>query len=142
MDSSERSMSYLDKLGGIFGLIAMLAGCASPPVDSIELMPAPEVYEYGKIDPFSGLRQDRNLTYPGMLYATNRQPAEEEGKAYLNDRGQLQRLGMATIVGKKSFIDWEEARRVSLLKDRGAKYPLKVDGVEVPKQRIGTGILL
>jgi esterase/lipase superfamily enzyme len=70
------------------------------------------------------------LPFSGILYATDRKPAQTEGAFYLNDRGALLRLGLANVVSGEKDIDWEEARRVSLLKNRTRDYPLEVAGVE------------
>jgi len=42
----------------------------------------------------------------------------------------LLRLGLADVASCENAIDWEEARRVSLLKNRNRDYPLQVAGVE------------
>jgi esterase/lipase superfamily enzyme len=67
-----------------------------------------------------------------MLYATDREPATEEDpeRYYRNERGNLLRLGVGRIDFGPGGVDWAEARRVSLLKNRTEKYPLKVTEVE------------
>lgn len=97
---------------------------------SINLMPAPDVYAENIVDPF--LRLDRQMQAPfyGILYATDRMPADKGDTSYLNKRGFLLRLGIAkTELGSGEYT-WEEARRISLLKNRTDKYPLKVTEVE------------
>lgn len=37
------------------GVVSLVAACASAPPDRLELMPAPEVCQDGKVDPFEGL---------------------------------------------------------------------------------------
>lgn len=114
-------------------LLFMLAlfGCASRGPYQVELMPAPEVYQEGAIDPFAGIELEAQKLQTRILYATSRQPATESDKErfYLNERGYLVRLGYGEVVHADGTIDWEEARRISLLKNRSQKYPLKVADV-------------
>ena len=67
-----------------------------------------------------------------MLYATDRKPADQgdEKNIYLNERGFLLRLGVGKIQLGDNTMTWEEARRISLLKNRSDKYPLKITEVE------------
>jgi len=111
-------------------LIIYLSGCATNKPYEIELMPAPDVYEKGLIDPFSDRNPLKAIPYEGILYATDRQPSDADHHFYLNERGYLTRLGSARIEMGPEGISWEEARRMSLLKNRTDKYPLKVVEVE------------
>jgi esterase/lipase superfamily enzyme len=114
----------------IFVLIFGLTACATKKLNEINLMPAPDVYEDGAVDPFTDINPIEKIPYQGILYATDRSPAGENHHFYKNKRGHLLRLGIAKIkVGEKG-ITWEEARRISLLKNRSDKYPLKVTEVE------------
>lgn len=113
-------------------LLAILAGCASPPVDQIALMPAPDVYGDGLLNPLPETNPFNRIPYDGILFATDRSPATEEDreKYYLNDRGQVVRLGLAEIqFGKKEF-SWQFARDISMLKSRSEEYPVKISNVE------------
>lgn len=109
-----------------------LAACAAPSTYQIDLMPAPDIYDSGRIDPLPDSDPFQLLPYGGMLYATDRQPSGEEHaeRFYRNGRGNLLRLGVGKIDFGPEGVDWEEARRISLLKNRTDKYPLKVTGVE------------
>ncbi len=113
--------------------IVVLTGCASaPPVDQIELMPAPDVYGDGLLNPLPEYNPIAAIPYQGILYATDRQPATEADpeKYYLNDRGQILRVGVANVqLGEKKFA-WEKAREISMLKSRTEKYPIKVSNVD------------
>ena len=111
-------------------LIIYLSGCATDKSYEINLMPAPDVYEKGLIDPFNDRNPLKAIPYEGILYATDRQPSDAEHHFYLNERGYLTRLGSARIEMGPQGISWEEARRMSLLKNRTDKYPLKVVEVE------------
>jgi|GEM_PF-3643813 len=110
-------------------VVLTLSGCASQPKDQITLMPAPDVYDQGDWDPFTDRDPIKDIPYGGILYATDRQPAQKEGQYYLNDRGQVLRFGVAQVTVGKEGVSWEEARRVSLLKERPEDYPLKVTAV-------------
>lgn len=111
----------------------LLVSCASKGPYQIELMPPPDVYDTQHINPFAAeaeMRKRKPKT--GILYATDRAPATDKDKKdliYANRRGYLVRLGRADIGFGDETIDWEEARRISLLKNRSDKYPLKVKSV-------------
>jgi len=116
----------------VFTLMALLSACASAPIDQIDLMPAPDVYGDGLLNPLPDTNPFDRIPYDGILFATDRSPAAEGDpeQYYRNDRGQVVRLGLAEIqFGKKEFT-WEFARRVSMLKSRSEKYPVKISNVE------------
>jgi esterase/lipase superfamily enzyme len=116
----------------VWAVLLLIGGCASNEPYQIELMPAPEVYTTGTADPFLNIENidDANIPYRGILYATDRKPAESREAFYNNQRGFLLRLGLAKISVRENDLDWEEARRVSLLKNRSESYPLRLAGVE------------
>ncbi len=108
----------------------LLMACAANRPDSIDLMPAPDIYALGDIDPFSSLSELKQFPYRGILYATDRAPDEQGDQFFLNRRGNLLRVGIGRLeVGREDFT-WEEARRISLLKNRTENYPLAVSGIE------------
>ena len=112
--------------------LLLIVGCASAPIDQIELMPAPDVYGDGLINPLPENDPIANLPYKGILYATDRRPAGEDDPEhyYVNDRGQLVRLGVARVtLGEKTF-NWDFARKVSMLKTRSDKFPIKISSIE------------
>ncbi len=114
--------------------VAHLVGCSSNTGQQIFLMPAPDVYEEGEIDPFIDNDPISRGVPPGILFATDRKPAEAGDKKYdyyTHERGFALRLGKADIVmGRNPDMTWEEARRLSLLKNRTDKFPLQVGEVE------------
>ncbi|MEE9158209.1 MAG: alpha/beta hydrolase [Gammaproteobacteria bacterium] len=118
--------------GVLLSLILLLGACAGASPYEINLMPAPEVYEVDVIDPFADATPLDDLPYDGMLYATDRAPAQQGAREdyYLNQRGQVVRLGVAQVELARADITWEEARRISLLKNRTDKFPIRVSGVE------------
>jgi esterase/lipase superfamily enzyme len=111
----------------------VLAGCASaPPIDQVELMPAPDVYGDGLINPLPEQDPAERIPYDGILFATDRKPASEadEEKYYLNDRGRILRVGVAQVhLGEKQFT-WDKAREISMLTSRTEKYPVKISNVD------------
>ena len=114
------------------GGIVLQSGCASLPIDQIDLMPAPDVYGDGMLNPLPEQNPYEEMPYQGILYATDRRPAtpEDREKYYVNDRGQIVRVGVARVeLGKKKFT-WEEARLISMRKSRTEKYPIKVSDVD------------
>ena len=119
-------------LRGFILLAATLAvtACATGGPYQLNLMPAPDVYDDGAIDPFTDTDPIEKIPYSGILYATNRAPAVDEEGYYLNQRGGVLRLGAARIQLGKEGVTWEEARQISLAKNRTDKYPLKVTEVE------------
>ena len=115
------------------GLLAQ--GCTSVGDQyELDLMPAPDVYGDGMVDPFIDNDPIVQELQPEILYATDRAPALEEGgryRYYTNQRGHVLRLGVAQVeVGYDESITWEEARQISLLKNRTENYPLRVSSVE------------
>ena len=127
-------MQMANKTSVVFFYILLLAvaGCASTPVDQVDLMPAPDVYHDGLLNPLPETDPSKNIPYKGMLYATDRQPATEKDpqKYYLNDRGQIVRLGVARVELAEKKLEWEVARKVSMLKNRDGKFPVKVSGID------------
>jgi esterase/lipase superfamily enzyme len=110
-----------------------IAGCASaPPIDQVDLMPAPDVYGDGLINPLPESYPIENIPYKGILYATDRQPAgaEDPEPHYLNDRGQLLRVGVAKVALGQQDFNWDFARNVSMLKNRTDALPVKITSVE------------
>ncbi len=120
----------------IFGAAILLGGCAGnkPATTQILMMPAPDVYGDGGIDPFIDNDPISRGMQPTVLYATDRAPAGPDDRQYqyfTHERGHVLHLGMAEIrLGHDESMTWAEARRVSLLKNRTTEYPLEVTGVE------------
>ena len=112
----------------------LLGACAGnkPPADQVFLMPAPAVYGEGRLDPFGGSALLADEALPCILYATDRAPtASPERFAYYSDeRANVLRVGEACIgpAGDQT-LSWAELRRISLLKDRSDRYPLRVERV-------------
>ena len=116
----------------VLTVMALLSACASAPIDQIDLMPAPDVYGDGLFNPLPEHNPFEKIPYNGILYATDRAPAtlEDKEKYYLNDRGQVLRVGVAGVQLGESQTDWQQAREISLLKSRPDKFPITVQNVE------------
>ena len=70
-------------------LIAGLTACSTKKLNEINLMPAPDVYEKGAVDPFTDTNPIEKIPYNGILQATDRSPAGENDHFYNNKRGNL-----------------------------------------------------
>ena len=118
-----------------FGTALLLAGCAGSVPHTLDLMPAPTAC--GHTDASLCVAETADTrTGTGsldMLYATNRAPAtaggDENEPYYSGERGYLVRVGSAAIAFGDSNISWDEARRISLLKNRPGAFPLEVRDV-------------
>ena len=112
-------------------LMLIVAGCASESPNQLMLMPAPDVYEEGGIDPFTDNDAISSSAQPPILYATDREPSigkeTKKNQFYSDVRGDALRLGQAeTRVDIDETMTWDEARRVSLLKSRPDDYPISI----------------
>ena len=113
-----------------------VASCGGnkPKPNEVFLMPAPGIYEEGKIEPWIDNDPISRGVQPGILYATDRAVAADDDKKYeyyTHERGRVLRLGEAhTKLGVDDTITWEEARQITLLKNRTENYPLQVTGIE------------
>jgi esterase/lipase superfamily enzyme len=114
-------------------LTALLAlgACADTGGYKIDMMPSPEVYEEGSVDPFIGAVPIGELPYDGMLYATDRKPAADGARQhyYLNERGNVLRLGVAQVELARPDVTWKDARQISILKNRSDKYPIRISDI-------------
>jgi len=113
-------------------VLLLTSACSSKGPYQIDLMPAPEIYAEGKIDPFRDDAAQSPIPYEGILYATDRLPAKgtDAEDFYANERGHALRLGVGKIELGDKPLSWEEAKRISLQKDRDQAYPLTVTEVK------------
>ena len=113
-------------------ILLLVGACAQKSRYQLNLLPAPEVYASGIVNPFTDHNPIENLPYRGVLYATDRAPALEEDDArfYTAEPGRVLRLGWGRIEDGIGDITWEEARRISILKNRTQDYPLSVESIE------------
>jgi len=122
------------KLGGALlslTILVILGACTDTGDYRIDLMPSPEVYEEGSVDPFIGAVPIDEFPYDGMLYATDRKPAADGAVQhyYLNERGNVLRLGIAQVELARDDVTWQDARRVSILKSSGKDFPIRISKV-------------
>lgn len=113
-------------------LITILTGCATDKPNELNLMPAPDIFDNGAWQPFSDTSSIKNDGTIEILYATDREPANEQSKEkfYQNERGDLLRLGKGEVKLGKGDYTWEEMKHISLLKNRTENLPLQVTGVK------------
>ena len=107
-----------------------LAGCRRTPPRTINLMPAPAIYEEGAPNPLPETSPIDLIPYGGILFATDRQPATGEQSFYRSDRGMLLRLGVGTLTLGEGEYSWEEARRITLQQHRDRDYRIRITSVE------------
>ena len=115
-------------------VVVTACGGNKPRPNQVFLMPAPGIYEEGRIDPFIDNDPISKGVQPGVLYATDRAvAAQDDGEYdyYTHERGGVLRLGEAyTRLGVDDSITWEEARKITLLKNRTEDYPLEVTDID------------
>ena len=71
-----RAMAYRRRATAIVLTVTLLlSACASAPIDEIELMPAPDVYGEGLLNPLPEQNPFESIPYKGILYATVPVPA-------------------------------------------------------------------
>lgn len=127
-----RSVSRTIRSGFTAAVAALaFASCSTGNPRLIDLMPAPLVYTDESLDPFADTDPIFFEEPLSILYATDRARASDADRVrYENARGYLLRVGRGEIELADGEYTWEEARRISLLKNRTEKYPLKVTRVD------------
>ncbi len=112
-------------------LAAVLTACGSPP-HKINLMPAPAVFADGEINPLPVGEPPVSYSDFRMLYATDRKGSDdpETRPFYYDQAGFVVRMGQARVSAGFEGIQWEEARRITLSKNRAQDFPLQVLSVE------------
>ncbi len=130
-----RQVSILLALATASLLLAIGCNGNRPKPNQIFLMPAPGIYAEGDIDPFIDNDPISRGLRPGVLFATDRAPAgpdDSKFEYYSDGRGDALSVGIANIkMGIEGSVTWEEARRISLLKNRTQDYPLEIDTLTV-----------
>lgn len=116
---------------GLFCLLMlalMISACSSSRQYKIDLMPAPAVFEDGEINPLPDGAPPISYDDFRMLYSTIRKPSDDLEKRpfYLNEPGYIVRMGYARVKAAPPGTDWLAVRRISLAKNRRAKYPIEV----------------
>jgi esterase/lipase superfamily enzyme len=116
-----------------FGLLiaaSLAAACGGSGPYQLVLMPAPDIYAEAVVDPFEDLSPMEIADGDaGVLYVTDRAPYPGAG-SYSSDRGHVLRAGVATVKLGEGTYTWDEARRISLLKNRTEDYPIKVENLQ------------
>lgn len=114
-------------VGQITTVVVLALGCTAPLL-SLDLMPAPGIFSEGGLDPFADRAPIESLPDFSLLYVTLRRPAGEADpqRFYTNERAKALRGGIARVKVAREDFTWEEARRISLAKNRPDRYPLEV----------------
>lgn len=112
-------------------LVALLSSCGSNGPLVFDLMPAPAAFTDTGIRLPKEDELVKDSTSHDIFYATDRRPATANDKQqfYSSKRGNALRLGRAEIETGHDNLTWQDARRVSLLKTRSEKFPIKVKGI-------------
>ena len=126
-----RSVSSLTIFVRIVLLGSIISACQNT-LYKINLMPARVEEPTVCSDCFMNTSPINPLPYTRLFYATDRLPTNENepNRFYYDERGGALRLGVARIDSARTNITWEEARRISLAKNRTDKYPICASGVE------------
>jgi hypothetical protein len=125
-------LSRARRAGVAAATLVLAAGCATVPVTEIELMPAPVVFDDGRLNPLPEEPPFERLPYDGILYATDRRPAlpDDREPYYLNERGEVLRVGLAEIEYGAGRFTWELTRELSLLQHRDESFPVRITNAE------------
>jgi esterase/lipase superfamily enzyme len=109
-------------------LLISLSGCGEAVYNQIELMPSPEVYRDGAVDPFPDLKKATFEEQTRLFYVTDREPAaiDKAQLHYANARGHLLRAGTADVRISPQVNDWDSIRYITTSAERDKKYILKV----------------
>jgi esterase/lipase superfamily enzyme len=129
----------------IIVIVTCCSACSTYKPFTSPLMNTPSIYFATGIDPHdegNPIPEDSSIE---ILYATDRAPTTEgEGKKqkfYLNERGQVLRLGKASVSFTKEGTSWADIRKYSFLEEHLNNFPLQVENVhetgllnlEIPK---------
>ncbi|OEU68635.1 MAG: hypothetical protein BA863_08100 [Desulfovibrio sp. S3730MH75] len=109
-------------------LLSFVAGCSSSGPSTLNLMPAPSIYN-PEIEEALNITKGALVPPTEIFYATNRAPADSNSTQYSGERGGVLRFGGARVMMGKGGYTFEEVREISLLKNRSEEYPLSVTDV-------------
>ena len=114
----------------VIAVIPFLFSCATPKPYTQKMMAAPEVLEKGVLDPFTGDEEWKDKDSLGVLYATNRVPADPGAEVpYLNERDTLLHLGIASVEVGDADVDLGSLEDIDFLKNSGKSFPIGLKSV-------------
>ncbi len=95
-------------------------------------MPPPAFLEAAEIPPFSDPTPVALPPDPRLFYATVRIPSQDgdPDRFYTKRRATEIRLGVGRVALGRGDLTWDQARRMSVLKNSTDKYPLQVADIE------------
>ncbi len=133
MISGDTTMNFLKRcfFFAITMMIPFLFACSAKKMYQLDLLPAPEAYSSGLVNPFTDNNQIKALPYGGILFATDREPAtEDDTDLFFSEKsGLVLRLGVGSIKLGDKNLTWEEAKKISMLKNRKGDYPLHLESI-------------
>jgi len=118
-------------------LVLLLAGCAARP-----LMPTPNLYVDGTVDPFPDLPAELQSNRVELLYVTDRLPVEDNKKGGLNygyGRSNSLAWGVATVA-LGGDISWSELVEASRTDERSKTLRIEMPSVEERGRGPGTPV--
>ncbi len=100
--------------------------------DLIALMPAPTLFVETGLNPFANKPDLNHSGKMGVFYATGREPASatDSQRFYMNRRGHVLRLGVASIQLGEQPMTWQTLQQIAFSKDRPEEYALRVEKVK------------
>ncbi len=113
-----RSIAALALVMGLLSLVS----CVPKPKPQW-LMPAPQIYQKGGVNPFGGLAQKQKGTKLPVYYATNRNPA---GRYYGSSVGPRLRFGVADVAIGNESDNWDSLAKASQEATRATPLPLRL----------------
>jgi esterase/lipase superfamily enzyme len=129
----------------MLALALLVSACGSGVYDKIDLMPSPEIYTSGALDPFPDVSAHVLPEQSRLFYVTDRAPAGPGDKQprYTNERGTVLRAGTARVSITPEVTSWEEIRRITRADIRDADYVLQVaDTTEIGPLPVSATALL
>ncbi len=112
----------------VVALALLVSACGNGVYDQIDLMPSPEIYTSGALDPFPDLSGTAYQERSRLFYVTDRAPAKpgDEQPRYTHDRGTVLRAGTAGVSITPAVQGWDQVRAITRAENRDADYVLKV----------------
>ncbi|MGJ8671460.1 alpha/beta hydrolase [Rubritalea sp.] len=110
----------------------LLVSCGGDGRLVFDLMPAPAAFTDTGIKLPDQNKRVKDTLMDQIFYATDRAPATPGDKNFLysSKRGNALRLGRAQVESGRDDLTWQDARKISLLKTRSEKFPIKVKGAD------------
>lgn len=122
-------MSHVLKTLSLVSVLLLLTACSGIGPLQLDLMQPPDIFDEEKFNPFDNIEDpEYSLPYNGVLYATDREAADDFSlqRYYQNERSTNLKLGLAEVSIAGEELSWDEAKKISLDKNRKGRYPTEV----------------